>query len=47
MFKALFENISPKKFYYFSKRLVVQGATILGGCCETTPEDIKEIAKLR
>ena len=41
------DNTSAKKFYDFSKRLVVQGATILGGCCETTPEDIKEISKLR
>ena len=41
------DNNSAKKFYDFSKRLVEQGATILGGCCETTPEDIKEIAKLR
>ena len=41
------DNNSAKKFYDFSKRLVAQGATILGGCCETTPEDIKEIAKLR
>ena len=41
------DNNSAKKFYDFSKRLVVQGATILGGCCETTPEDIKEISKLR
>ena len=41
------DNNSAKKFYDFSKRLVEQGATILGGCCETTPEDIREIAKLR
>ena len=41
------DNNSAKMFYDFSKRLVEQGATILGGCCETTPEDIEEIAKLR
>ena len=41
------DDNSAKNFYDFSKRLVEQGATILGGCCETTPEDIKEIAKLR
>ena len=41
------DNSSAKNFYDFSKRLVEQGATILGGCCETTPEDIKEIAKLK
>jgi homocysteine S-methyltransferase len=41
------DDNSAIKFYNFSKRLVEQGATILGGCCETTPEDIKEIAKLR
>ena len=41
------DNNSAKKFYDFSKRLVEQGATILGGCCETTPKDIREIAKLR
>ena len=34
-------TIQLKMFYDFSKRLVEQGATILGGCCETTPEDIE------
>ena len=41
------DDNSAKNFYDFSKRLVEKGATILGGCCETTPEDIKEIAKLK
>ena len=41
------DDNSARNFYDFSKRLVEKGATILGGCCETTPEDIKEIAKLK
>ena len=30
----------------FAKKFKMAGATILGGCCETTPEHIKEMAKL-
>ena len=35
------------KFLDFSKKMMHKGATILGGCCETKPFHIKEIAKLK
>ena len=41
------DDNSANKFYEFSKKLVKHGATILGGCCETTPKDIGKIAKLQ
>ena len=31
-------DISAKKFYDFSKKIKENGATILGGCCETNPK---------
>ena len=40
-------DVSGKLFYNFSKKLVEKGATILGGCCETTPEHIKAISQLK
>ena len=40
-------DVSGKLFYDFSKKLVDKGATILGGCCETTPEHIKAISQLK
>jgi len=40
-------DVSGKLFYDFSKKLVEKGATILGGCCETTPEHIKAISQLK
>ena len=30
----------------FAKKFMDAGATILGGCCETTPEHIREFSKL-
>ena len=41
------EEITGKLFYNFAKKISDQGATILGGCCETTPLHIKEISKLK
>ena len=41
------QDLDPKKFYEFSKTFKNLGATILGGCCETSPAHIKEIVKLR
>ena len=41
------EEITGKLFYNFVKKISDQGATILGGCCETTPLHIKEISKLK
>ena len=40
-------DITGKIFYNFAKKILDRGATILGGCCETKPEHIKEIAKLK
>ena len=40
-------DYSPKLFYNFSKKMIDKGATIIGGCCETTPNHIKELSKLR
>tara|TARA_B100000965_G_scaffold110397_1_gene91149 strand:- start:666 stop:1586 length:921 start_codon:yes stop_codon:yes gene_type:complete len=41
------DEITGKIFYEFSKKILKNGATIIGGCCETKPEHIKEIAKLK
>jgi len=40
-------DVTGKIFYNFAKKILENGATILGGCCETKPEHIKEIAKLK
>jgi homocysteine S-methyltransferase len=40
-------DISASKFYDFSKKIRENGATILGGCCETKPSHIEAIAKLK
>ena len=41
------KDINGEKFFNFSKRMLDQGATILGGCCETKPSHIKAISKLK
>ena len=41
------DNYTGLKFLDFSKKMMHKGATILGGCCETKPLHIKEIAKLK
>ena len=41
------DDYTDIKFLEFSKRMMDKGATILGGCCETKPFHIKEIAKLK
>ena len=41
------EDVSGKSLYKFYEKIVNKGATILGGCCETTPEHIYEISKLK
>jgi homocysteine S-methyltransferase len=41
------EDLSPKEMAKIVKRFKAAGATILGGCCETQPEHIKEMAKLK
>ena len=41
------DDYTDVKFLEFAKKMVGKGATILGGCCETKPLHIKEIAKLK
>ena len=41
------ENVNGKVFYEFAKKIMKEGATILGGCCETNSSHIKEISKLK
>ncbi len=40
-------DVTEKVFFNFTKNIMSNGATILGGCCETKPHHIKEIAKLK
>jgi len=40
-------DVDGKKFYEFAKKIMKDGATILGGCCEIKPSHIKEISKLK
>jgi len=40
------EDLTPKKMAQIVKKFKNEGATILGGCCETRPAHINEIAKL-
>ncbi len=42
--KAIY-NITPEEFYYYIEELVKYGATIVGGCCGTSPEFINLIYK--
>jgi len=41
------KNYTGEKFLNFSKRMVENGATILGGCCETKPTHIDKISTLK
>ena len=41
------DDYTGKKFLEFSKKIISKGSTILGGCCETKPLHINEIAKLK
>ena len=40
------KDLTPKKMAILVKKFKEAGATILGGCCETRPDHIKEMAKL-
>ena len=40
-------NLNESKFYEYAKKFKENGATILGGCCETRPSHIKAISKLK
>ena len=39
-------NMTPQDFALHMKTLVDMGASIVGGCCGTTPEFIREMAKI-
>ena len=41
------EDYTGEKFLEFSKRMMNNGATILGGCCETKPLHIEKISSLK
>ena len=41
------EDLTPEKMALIVKKFKSAGATILGGCCETRPNHIREIAKLK
>ena len=41
------KDLTPEKMGEFAKKFRDAGATILGGCCETRPDHIKEFAKLK
>ena len=46
-FLGVREDLTPKRLAEFVEKFKNAGATILGGCCETSPLHIKEIAKLK
>ena len=41
------EEVTGKVFCEFAKKIIKNGATILGGCCETNYSHIKELSKLK
>ena len=41
------DEVTDKVFGEFAKKIIKNGATILGGCCETNASHIREIAKLK
>ena len=41
------EGVTGKIFCEFAKKIIKNGATIIGGCCETNSSHIKEISKLK
>ena len=45
-FLGVRKELTPVKMAQFVKKFKNSGATILGGCCETSPAHIKEISKL-
>jgi homocysteine S-methyltransferase len=40
-------DLTPERMFDFVKKFKDSGATILGGCCETRPDHIREMAKLK
>ncbi|MFH1504125.1 MAG: homocysteine S-methyltransferase family protein [Candidatus Omnitrophota bacterium] len=43
--KNTFFDMPAKEFAVFSRKLALAGAGLIGGCCGTTPEHIKELRK--
>ncbi len=41
------KDLTPNKIFEIAKKFKEAGATIIGGCCETGPAHIKEMAKLK
>ena len=41
------KEVTGKVFCEFAKKIIKNGATILGGCCETNSSHIKELSKLK
>ena len=41
------EDLTPNKMAEIAKKFKEAGSTILGGCCETRPSHIEEIAKIK
>ena len=46
-FLGVREDLTPEKMLEFAKKFQNDGATILGGCCETRPSHIKAFASLK
>ena len=40
-------DLNESKFYEYVKIFMKNGATILGGCCETRPSHIKEMVQFK
>ena len=40
-------DLTPDKFHEIAKKFKENGATIIGGCCETGPAHIKAITKIK
>ena len=41
------KDLTPEKMFEFAKKFTEEGATIVGGCCETRPSHINAFSKLK
>ena len=46
-FLGVRKDLTPEKMLEFAKKFKDAGATIIGGCCETTPSHIRAFSKLK
>ena len=46
-FLGVRKDLTPEKMFKFAKKFKDQGATIIGGCCETRPSHIHSFSKLK